>query len=131
MHGVDWGDAPAWGAVIVAVLALIISAASAALAWKSLRWEKLSAEAAGRSAQEAERANRLTERALGLQALPTTRGGAEQQLDGAKPDVDWRIERPQGDRYVLRNTGTRRRPNTSTSTKHNSPRSIETSLATP
>jgi hypothetical protein len=96
----DWGDVPAW-------VALAIAVGSGVLSWRSLRWERLSAEAAGRSAQEAERANRLAERALEMHGLPARR----RELDAGdeispEPDVSWRVERPQGDRYVLRNTGT-------------------------
>lgn len=110
----NWGDIPGW-------VALAIATGAGVLSWRSLRWERLSAEAAGRSAQEAERANRLAERALELRALPPTDRGPEQDLHLSgipseeafgemtvqqAPNVDWRIERPQGDRYVLRNIGT-------------------------
>lgn len=90
------GDVPGW-------VALAIAVGSGVLSWRSLRWERLSAEAAGRSAQEAERANRLAERALELRGLPS---GEAEAPAGIGPDVSWRIERPQGDRFVLRNTGT-------------------------
>jgi hypothetical protein len=96
---------PAWAAVIVAVLALIISAVSAAFSWKSLLRERLSAESAGRSAEAAERANRLTERAVELGALPPRAAGND-GLHEARADVHWRIEHAQGNRYVLRNVGT-------------------------
>jgi hypothetical protein len=104
---VDWGDAPAWAATIVAVIALIVSAVAATFSWKSLRWEKLSAEAAGRSAEAAERSNLLAQRALDARAagnsgeLIATEPAACEQLD-----VHWRIENPSGNRYVLRNVGT-------------------------
>lgn len=103
---------PAWIAAIVAGLALIISCCSAVLSWKSLRWERVSAEAATRSAEAAERANRLTEQTvLGqrLQAwgIPSEEAfGVPTVTTERAPDVSWRIERPEGDRYVLRNTGT-------------------------
>ena len=58
------GDIPGW-------IALAIAIGSGVLSWRSLRWERLSAEAAGRSAQEAARANQLAERALELRALPS------------------------------------------------------------
>jgi hypothetical protein len=74
------------------------------LSWRSLGWERLSAEAAGRSAQEAERANRLAQRALELRGPPPT-AESSGESQGIGPDVGWRIERPQGDRFVLRNTG--------------------------
>ena len=97
------GDVPGW-------IALIISVASAVLSWRSLRWERLSAEAAGRSAQEAERANRLAERALDLRAVSASRTGAPEPEPFQEPargsGVSLSIEHPQGDRYVLRNNGT-------------------------
>src|SRR3954468_15364640 len=95
------GDVPGW-------IALAIAVGSGVLSWRSLRWERLSAEAAGRSAQEAERANRLAERALELRGQSPARGGDAETQPQERPftDVSWRIERPQGDRYVLRNTGT-------------------------
>jgi hypothetical protein len=105
---VDWGDAPAWAAVIVAVLALIISCCSALLSWKSLRWERLSAEAATRSAEAAERANRLAERAVEQRLQPpgiASEGPVGAPIIERAPDVSWRIERPGENRYVLRNTG--------------------------
>lgn len=119
--GVDWGDAPAWAAVVVAVLALLISVGSAVLSWKSLRWEQLNAEAALRSAEAAERANRFAELAVQrqLDASPGESGTDEPQIGvpeistnpslsvpGQPSDVRWRIENPSGNRYVLRNTGT-------------------------
>jgi hypothetical protein len=59
----DPGDIATWVTASIAVLALIVSVGSAVLSWKSLRWERLSAEAATRSAEAAERANRLAEMA--------------------------------------------------------------------
>jgi hypothetical protein len=107
---VNWGDAPAWVAAVVAVLALIISCCSAVLSWKSLRWERLSAEAATRSAEAAERANRLMEQTvLGqrvqLSGIPSEEAFGDLTVERA-PDVSWHIERPDENRYVLRNTGT-------------------------
>jgi hypothetical protein len=91
------GELAAWAAAIIAGLALIISFCSAVLAWKSLRWERLSAEAATRSAEAAERANRLAERAidarLGDTASEAGAGTVESRSPDA-PDVRWRIERP-------------------------------------
>lgn len=99
-----WGDVPAWAAIGISVLALMVSVWSATLSWKSLRWERLSAEAAGRSADAAERANRLAEVAVAgrFDRVPT-----EHEIPaGTSPDVSWRIERPSENRYILRNTGT-------------------------
>jgi hypothetical protein len=108
---VHWGDAPAWVAAIVALLALIISIGSATLSWKSLGWQKLSAEAAMRGAEAAERANlraeRATEQRLQASAIPSEEAmGTPTVTVESAPDVSWRIEQPDKNRYVLRNTGT-------------------------
>jgi hypothetical protein len=90
-----WGDVPAWVALFVATSAAFVS-------WRILRWEKQSSQAAIRSADEAARANLIAERAL-------ERGHAERITpanEPARPNVSWRIENRDGDRYVLRNTGT-------------------------
>ncbi len=87
----DSHDAPAW-------IALVISLCSALLSWRVLRWEKQSAKAALRSADEAARANLIAERALEL----GTAAGNEQ----APAEVAWQIEKGDGAIYVLRNTGT-------------------------
>lgn len=112
----DPGDVATWATAGVAVLALIVSAVSAAFSWKSLRWERLSAEAAGRSAEAAERANRLAERAL--ERVPLATGFKPPTLEeireigdlaqgvSSADGVRWRIERPSDNRYVLRNVGT-------------------------
>jgi hypothetical protein len=115
----DPGDWAAWTAAVVAVLALIVSAVSAAFSWKSLRWERLSADAAVRSAEAAERANRFAERAVEQQVDSAmarwslqASGIASEEAFGvptvtqAPPDVSWRIEHPSGNRYILRNIGT-------------------------
>jgi hypothetical protein len=112
---VNWND-PAWVAAAVAMLALLVSVWSAALSWKSLRWERLSAESAGRSAEAAERANRLTEQTvLAQQIRPFGIPSGEvvgiprveqEPLVEQEPDVSWRIERPSDNRFILRNTGT-------------------------
>jgi hypothetical protein len=91
----SWRDAPAW-------IALVISLCSALLSWRVLRWEKQSAKAAVRSADEAARANLIAERALELgTSSRITPGNVE-----APAEVAWRIEKGDGDQYVLRNTGT-------------------------
>ena len=111
---IDWGDAPAWAAAGVAVLALLISVPSAVLSWKSLRWERLSAEAALRSAEAAERANRFAEEAVrwqraAAQDIEPTGIPSEEAFGNATvtqpPRVSWQIENPSENRYVLRNTG--------------------------
>jgi len=93
---VNNGDIGTWAAVIVA---LVFSAIASVLSWKSLRWERVGAQAAVRSAEEAGRANRLAERALQRENL-VIKPTAE------KPDVSWVIEHPGGTRFVLRNRGT-------------------------
>ncbi|BCO47744.1 hypothetical protein [Mycobacterium intracellulare] len=90
-----WGDVPGW-------VALVISLCSALLSWRVLRWEKQSAKAADRSADEAARANLIAER-----ALEAGIAGRTTASDETKPaEVAWRIEKGAGDQYVLRNTGT-------------------------
>lgn len=105
----DWGDAPAWVAVGVAVLALLISVGSAVLSWKSLQWERLNAESTSRSADAAERAERRAELALRqnveLTGIPSAEAFGSATLTQS-PNVSWRIEKPEGARHVLRNTGT-------------------------
>jgi hypothetical protein len=88
--------APAW-------IALAISLGSALLSWRVLRWEKQSAQAAVRSADEAARANQIAERALKLKGAGRATASDEQ----APPKVTWRIDKGDGSLYVLRNTGTR------------------------
>ena len=80
-------------------------------------WERQSSEAALRSAEAAERANRLTEKMVEHQ-IGQSNPASDQQIsaDGipsgtptvsqVPPDVSWQIEHPSGSRYVLRNTGT-------------------------
>lgn len=88
-------DAPAW-------IALVISLCAALLSWRVLVWEKQSAKAAVRSADEAARANLIAER-----ALEASIAGRTTASDETKPaEVTWRIEKSDGDQYVLRNTGT-------------------------
>jgi hypothetical protein len=92
-----WGDVPGWAA-------LVISTCAASLSWRILRWERQSAQAAVRSADEAARANQIAERAL-------ESGGAAGRAavtgeEHASPSVTWRIEKGSGALYVLRNTGT-------------------------
>lgn len=98
-----WSDAE-WAAVAVALVALAVSIWSATLSWKSLTWERTAAQSARRSAEAAERANLLTERAL-TRTAPAAERGDEAESPGA-PDVSWRIERASKNRYVLRNVGT-------------------------
>jgi hypothetical protein len=90
-----WRDVPAWAA-------LVISLGAALLSWRTLRWEKQSAQAAMQSANEAARANLIAER-----ALEEGRGANQQSEapDDPTPRVAWQIERGNGAQYVLRNVG--------------------------
>ncbi|GFM20054.1 uncharacterized protein PO1_contig-068-12 [Mycobacterium sp. PO1] len=111
----NWGDLPGW-------VALAIAVGSGVLSWRSLRWERQGAEAGLRSAEAAERANRLTERMVEHQIAESQAAPPDQQLGPPgvpsgesfgvpavaqePPKVTWQIEHPSGNRYVLRNTGT-------------------------
>ena len=75
-----------------------------------MRWERVTAEAATRSAEAAERSNRLAELAVAQRVsfgIPSEEGLERPEVEAEPaPDVSWRIERPSdGDRYVLRNAG--------------------------
>ncbi len=64
-----------------------------------------------RSAEAAERANRLAERAVEQRVqrfgIPFEEAFGTPTVEPERaPDVSWRIERPVENRYVLRNTGT-------------------------
>lgn len=72
---------------------------------KSLHWERLSAEAASRSAEAAERANLLVERSVSDGRHLSTPSSSHGEA-GIPLDISWRIEHPGENRYVLRNTGT-------------------------
>ena len=92
----SWRDAPAWAALVFSALALLVSCVG-------LRWEKQSAQAAGRSADEAARANVIAQRALDKAPKGVATTGTGEQT---APEVKWRIEKGDGSVYVLRNTGT-------------------------
>jgi hypothetical protein len=126
----DWKD-PAWWSLVVATIALLFSIPSVLLSWKSLRWERSSADAATRSAEAAERANLLTERALARDVDDAVSDAVQRQLDAivsatlsagtpgesitmsnarsllrpGPTDVHWQIEKASGSQYILRNTG--------------------------
>jgi len=102
----NWGDVPGWAAVGIAVFALMVSTGSAALSWKSLHWERESAQAATRSAEAAERANRLAEEAVQLRLGDVLGAPTDTTPTVKNTKVSWSIEHPAGNRYVLRNTGT-------------------------
>jgi hypothetical protein len=84
-------------AFIVSLLALAVSGAATFAAWRSMTFEKQSATAATRSADAAETANRLTERAL-LQGVPA--------IVREPNDVQFALSKGQGSTWMLRNTGT-------------------------
>lgn len=95
---IDWGDAAAWAAFVIAVI-------SASFAWRSVGEAKksrvaaeraaaageVSAQAAVRSADAEEKAHQLAER---------------QYQDSLPPAVAWQIEKAGKSWYVLRNIGT-------------------------
>ncbi|MGV0582788.1 hypothetical protein ABQE45_03425 [Mycobacteroides chelonae] len=92
------GDSASWTSATVAAIAFIVSVFAAGISWKSLHWERDSAESARRSAEAAERTNLLTERALML--------GRPLAQESDQTGVTWEIEHATNARYVLRNTGT-------------------------
>lgn len=83
------------------MIALALSLLALLRNWRSSRWEKQSAEAADRSANEAARANLIAQRALEL----AESSKAPPDHEPGPPNVAWRIERGSGAEYVLRNTG--------------------------
>ncbi|TPG31660.1 hypothetical protein [Mycolicibacterium hodleri] len=101
----EWWKDPAWYSLFAAILALIFSVPSAVLSWKSLKWERDSADSARRSAEAAEQANLFTERALALNA-GVDPGEVRALAPASRGDVSWQIEHRGGSQYVLRNTGT-------------------------
>lgn len=87
----------ALAAFVVSLLALVTAGVAAFAAWRSMTFEKQSATAARRSADAAETANRLTERAL-LQGVPAN--------VRASVDVQFILSKAKGSAWVLRNIGT-------------------------
>ncbi|MBF8194229.1 hypothetical protein ITP53_52910 [Nonomuraea sp. K274] len=90
---IDWSD-PAWVAIVVAVVAGIVSVGALLVSWRGLKWQKKAALAADRSANEAEKATSI----LALEAEHRTSSTA------SAASVTWTLERSK-DRYTLRNTG--------------------------
>ena len=82
-------------AFVLSVIAVIVSSVSAFFAGRSLRFEAQSAEAAIRSADAAEAANRLVE----------SHGESDGRLVEAA-GVSFRLERTRSNTWVLRNIGT-------------------------
>lgn len=102
---IDWGDAPAWVALVVAVVA-------AFFAWRSVREAKRSADAGEASAKEAKRSADAGE--VSAQAAVRSADAAEkahqlaekQYRDSLPPPVDWVVERTSKSKFLLRNIGT-------------------------
>lgn len=92
----NWGDIATWA---TAGVALLFGASAFGISLRSLRWERSSAEAAVRSAEAAERANRLT-------AMLLERDHLVVRPESPPKDISWQIERPSKYRFVLRNVGT-------------------------
>lgn len=90
----NWGDIPAW-------VALAVALGAATLTLRSLHWEKQSAQAAMKSADEAARANLIAQR-----ALDEAKGSdSSAHVAPEERDVAWKVERGSGAKFVLRNTG--------------------------
>ncbi|MFD1547103.1 hypothetical protein [Nonomuraea guangzhouensis] len=96
---IDWGDAPAWVAI---VLSFLFSLAAFIISLLGLKWQKNGALAAMRSANADERAKALAELALRLQLESAPRSQVEREQER---HVLWELERRK-DRFLLRNTGT-------------------------
>ncbi len=94
----DAGDWAAWTGAMTGGIALIVSIASAVTSVKSLYWERDSADSARRSAEAAERANMLSERAI-------ERGFPSATISNAGTEVEWTLSKSGRNRYVLRNIG--------------------------
>lgn len=87
---INWGDAPAWAA-------FVISIGAAGMAFRGLKWQRMSAEATVKSANAAEKATALTE--LMVKSQLAGKPDAHQGRD-----VEWKLERTK-DRFILRNVG--------------------------
>lgn len=112
---IDWGDAPAWGALAVSLSAAVSAVLAVRHAKYSASAAKTSAQAAVRQAAAAERQVEVAEAALKLaeEQATTSRttlatGPARAALTShhAPPYVAWWLENPSGQAYVLRNIGT-------------------------
>ncbi|WOC12535.1 hypothetical protein [Gordonia sp. MP11Mi] len=96
MNADNSAAAAAWVGAGTGCVALFIAIGCGILSFKSLMFEKDATESARRSAEAAERANALTERAL-LTGVPTH--------ESIETNVAWVLERGGKNRYVLRNVG--------------------------
>ena len=83
----------------VLVVPVTISLVALWVSTKSLKFERLSADAAIRSANAAERSNLITERMVNREHLLE---GPESE----RPNIEWRVEKSGDDTYLLRNIGT-------------------------
>jgi hypothetical protein len=92
----DWVG---WLGAGTGIAAFVVSAGAGTAAWRSLSLEKEATESARRSAEAAERANLLTERAL-ARGVPT--------VESDPSAVAWSLTKSQrgNSRWVLRNIGT-------------------------
>jgi len=112
---IDWGDAPAWGALAISFIAALTAILALKHAKDAASAASISAQAAVRQAAAAERQVEVAEAALKVaeeqaSASQTTlaTGAARAALAShhAPPYVAWWIENPSGHAYVLRNIGT-------------------------
>ncbi|MCF1510117.1 hypothetical protein [Streptomyces glomeratus] len=101
----NWGDVPAWGALVVAVVAAVFSGLALKHSRQSAEAAEQSAIASDRSAAAAERSAAADEAALTeMRREAQERRNAEAEATRPKPDL--RVTRTGGVQYVLRNVGT-------------------------
>jgi hypothetical protein len=91
---IDPGDAPAWSAI---VLSLAFSLAALVVSLRGLKWQRLAAQAAIRSANADEKAMALAELAAATPRHVESHAGQRQH-------ITWELERRKH-RFILRNTG--------------------------
>jgi hypothetical protein len=98
----ELGDMATWATAVIAAIAIVFSYLAHREARTSRKsndkWQQTNAEAAVRSANAAEQA--LT---LQMQATKQVTGPAPSAQ--TPTEITWRLERPQKNRFVLRNTG--------------------------
>lgn len=110
---INWGDAPAWGALAISLSAAVSAVLALRHARDAASAAKTSAQAAVRQAAAAERQVEVAEAALKVaeeQASsaqqPLVTGPARAALGHPTPYVAWWLDNPSGQAYVLRNIGT-------------------------
>ena len=92
-------------ALVISVVALLASVFSVTIAWRSLTFEGQAADAASRSADADEIANRLTERALTDRV--EGRIPADETIEERRgAQVSFQLQHTGTNTWVLRNTGT-------------------------